>query len=101
MRNNPGPFVIKLSEVMDHVGWTHRHTALYYFQLAKVFNPAGASAGLAQVDLRSVTSEWENLNELKCFVSALRDRRRLSESVLLCKHHWVDIPGFIDLINLF
>ena len=68
MRNNPGPFGIELSEVMDHVGWTHRHTALYYLQLAKVINPAGASARLAHVDLSSVTSEWENLNELKCFV---------------------------------
>jgi len=50
-------------------GWTQRHTALYYLQLARVLNPAGASARLAQVDLSSVTSEWENLNELKRFVS--------------------------------
>jgi len=27
---------IELSEVMDHVGWTQRHTGLYYLQLAKV-----------------------------------------------------------------
>ena len=35
---------VELSEVMDHVGWTQRHTALYYLQLAKVVNPAGASS---------------------------------------------------------
>ena len=27
-----------LAEIMDHVGWTRRHTALYYMQLAKVLN---------------------------------------------------------------
>ena len=36
-----------LAEIMDHVGWTRRHTALYYMQLAKVLNPARASARLA------------------------------------------------------
>jgi hypothetical protein len=46
---------VELSEVMDHVGWTQRHTALYYLQLAKVLNPAGASSRLAQVDLSAVT----------------------------------------------
>ena len=58
---------VELSEIMDHVGWTQRHTTLYYLQLAKVLNPSGASARLAQ----TVTSEWEwDLNELKRFVSA-------------------------------
>ena len=52
---------------MDRVGWTQRHTALCCLQLAKVLNPAGASARLAQVDLSSATSEWENLNKLKRF----------------------------------
>ena len=36
----------ELSEIMDHVGGSRRHTALYYLQLAKVFNPSGASAKL-------------------------------------------------------
>ena len=27
-----------LAEIMDHVGWTRRHTTLYYMQLAKVLN---------------------------------------------------------------
>ena len=60
---------IELSEVRYHVGWTQGHTALYYLQLAKVLNPSGASAQLAQVDLSSATSQWEDLNELKRFVS--------------------------------
>ncbi len=61
---------IELSDVMDHVGWAQRHTALYYLQLAKVLNPAGASARLAQVDLSEVTQRWEHANDLRQFVSA-------------------------------
>ena len=30
--------VVELSEIMDHVGWSRRHTALHYLQLAKVLN---------------------------------------------------------------
>ena len=52
----------ELSEIMDHVGWTRRHTALCYLQLAKVLNPAGASARLSAVDVRSVSSEWQDIN---------------------------------------
>lgn len=58
-----------LSEIMDHVGWTRRHTALYYLQLAKVLNPAGASARLASSGIGD-TSPWQDINELKRFVSA-------------------------------
>ena len=36
-----------LSEIMDHIDWTRRHTALYYMQLARLLNPTGASARLA------------------------------------------------------
>ncbi|CAB3980645.1 LIGHT-DEPENDENT SHORT HYPOCOTYLS 6 [Paramuricea clavata] len=61
---------VELSEVMDHVGWTQRHRALYYLQLAKVLNPAGASSRLAQVDLSAVTQKWGDTNELRQFVSA-------------------------------
>ena len=43
---------------------------LYYLQLAKVLNPSGVSARLAQTELSSITSEREDLNELKHFVSA-------------------------------
>ena len=32
----------ELSEIMDHVGYTRRHMALHYLQLAKVLNPVGA-----------------------------------------------------------
>ena len=37
----------ELSEIIEHVGWSNRHTALYYMQLAKVLNPCGASAKMA------------------------------------------------------
>ena len=55
---------------MDHVGWTRLHTALYYLQLAKVFNPAGASARLSATDVPTVTSEWHDVNDLRRFVCA-------------------------------
>ncbi|CAB3996884.1 LIGHT-DEPENDENT SHORT HYPOCOTYLS 6 [Paramuricea clavata] len=61
---------VELSDVMDHVGWTQRHTAVYYLQLAKVLNPGGASSLLTQADLTSVTQEWENANDLRRFISA-------------------------------
>lgn len=51
-----------LAEVIDHVGWTRYHTALYDMQLAKVLNPAGASARLACL--------WQDINQLKWFVCA-------------------------------
>ena len=61
---------VELSEIMDHVGWARRHTALYYLQLAKVLNPEGASAKLAEADLTSAITEWSNINDLKRFVCA-------------------------------
>ena len=61
----------ELSEIMDHVGWTRRHTALHYLQLAKVLNPAGASTRLSAVDIPALTSEWSDINDLKRFVCAL------------------------------
>ena len=59
---------VELSDIMDHVGWARRHTALYYLQLAKVLNPEGASAKLAEADLTSAITEWSNINDLKRFV---------------------------------
>jgi hypothetical protein len=61
---------IELSEIMDHVGWSRRHTALYYLQLAKVLNPMGASAKLASQDPSQLTAEWTDMNQLKRFVCA-------------------------------
>lgn len=58
----------ELSEIMDHVGWTRRHTALYYLKLANVLNPAGASAKLASEDIAEGTARWREMNELKRFV---------------------------------
>lgn len=60
----------ELSEIMDHVGWTRRHTAQHYLQLAKVLNPASASTRLSAVDIPALTSEWSDINELKHFVCA-------------------------------
>lgn len=60
----------ELSEIMDHVGWTRRHTALYYMQLAKVLNPSGASARLALTTSDEATNAWEDLNQLRKFVTA-------------------------------
>ena len=53
--------------VMDHVRWSRRHTAIYYLQFVKVLNPTGASGRLAAANVPSVTSEWEDLNNLRRF----------------------------------
>ncbi|KAL9965310.1 hypothetical protein ACROYT_G029091 [Oculina patagonica] len=59
-----------LAEIMDHVGRTRRHTALYYMQLAKVLNPAGASARLASNIGTEPSCSWQDINQLKRFVWA-------------------------------
>lgn len=51
-----------LAEIMDHVGWNRRHTALSYLQHAKVLNPAGASERLASSDITDKTNPWQNTN---------------------------------------
>ena len=57
--------------------WTmlvgHEGIQLYiiYLQLAKVLNPAGASARLSAVDVPSVSSEWQDYSQhsgMKCEV---------------------------------
>ena len=60
---------VELSEIMDHVGWSRRHTALHYLQLAKVLNPAGASATLAATETDALM-DWQDINELKRFECA-------------------------------
>ena len=55
----------ELSEIIDHVGWTRRHTALHYLQSAKVLNPAGAPARLSTVHIPTVTSGWNDVNVLR------------------------------------
>ena len=61
---------VELIEIMDHIGWNRRHTALHYLQLAKVLNLSGASAGLASSEVMSVNNTWTDLNELKRFLCA-------------------------------
>jgi len=72
----------ELSEIMDHVGWSRCHTALYYLQLAKVLQPGGASAKLACEESPNLTSLWEDMNKLKQFVCAFpveNPRKRILE----------------------
>ena len=59
-----------LSEIMEHVGWARRHTALYYLQLAKVLNHDGASGCLAAFSAEKVVAPWQDVNQLKRFVCA-------------------------------
>ena len=59
-----------LSEIMEHVGWARRHTALYYIQLTKVLNHDGASGRLAGSSAENVVAPWQNVNRLKRFVCA-------------------------------
>lgn len=40
---------ISLDNIMDHVGWKSRKTALHYIKLNRVMNPEGAAAKLANV----------------------------------------------------
>ena len=75
-----------LAEIMDHVGWTRRHTALYYMQLAKVLNPAGASARLASNIGTEPSCSCQDKNQLKRFVCAFpavsREKRSYEEQHL-------------------
>ena len=59
-----------LSKIMDHFGWSRRHTAVY-LQLAKVLKPDGASARPVSESDTDVVNPWQNIHELKRFVSAL------------------------------
>ena len=61
---------VELTEIMDHIGWKSRHTALHYLQLAKVLNPSGAFARLASSEVMSINNTWTDLNELKRFLCA-------------------------------
>ena len=61
---------LKITEIMDHIGWNRRHTALQYLQLAKVRNPSGASARLASSEIMGVNNTWTDLNALKRFLCA-------------------------------
>ena len=55
---------------MDHVGWSRRHTALYYMQLAKVMNPTGASQRLTSPAALEASQSWSDINQLQRFVCA-------------------------------
>lgn len=59
-----------LSEIIEYVSWAQRHTALYYLQLAKVLNPGGALARLAETSVDEVATLWKDTNQFKQFVCA-------------------------------
>ena len=78
-----------LAEIMDHVGWTRRHTALYYMQLAKVLGPTGASARLASNigTEPSCSCQDDNQTETVCVCIPCSQRREeilLTETVCVC-----------------
>ena len=71
-----------LSEIMEHVGWARRHTALYYLQLAKVLKHDGPSRRLATPSAENVVAPWQDVNQLKRFVCAFpatEQRKRSAE----------------------
>ena len=71
-----------LSEIMEHVCWARRHTALYYLQLAKVLKHDGPSGRLAVPSAENVVAPWQDVNQLKRFVCAFpatEQRKRPAE----------------------
>ena len=62
----------QLADVMSHVGWTNKHTALYYMKLAEVIRTGSPSEVLSSEASSSspATSLYSDLNRLKNFVSA-------------------------------
>lgn len=50
-----------LAEIIDHVGWSRRHTALYYMQLAKMLHPTGASARLTSDVGIKASQHWQDI----------------------------------------
>ena len=71
-----------LSEIMEHVGWARRHTALYYLQLAKVLKHDGPSERLTTPSAENVVAPWHDVNQLKrvvCAFSVTEQRKRPAE----------------------
>jgi len=62
----------QLADVMSHVGWSNKGTALNYMKLAEVFRKGSPSDLLSSNDLgtSSSTTLYADLNRLKGFVSA-------------------------------
>ena len=62
----------QLADVMSHVGWSNKGTALYYMKLAEVLREGSPSDLLSSNDLAasSSTTLYADLNRLKDFVSA-------------------------------
>ena len=62
----------QLADVMSHVGWSNKGTALYYMKLAEVLREGSPSDLLSSNELAASASTtlYADLNRLKDFVSA-------------------------------
>lgn len=62
----------QLADIMSHVGWTNKGTALYYMKLSEVLRAGSPSDLLSSDACTSFTSteEYSDLNHLRNFVSA-------------------------------
>ena len=60
---------VSLHEIMDHVGWKTRETAIHYIKLRQVVNPAGVAAKLADLPL-DTGETYRRVNWLEGFVTA-------------------------------
>ena len=62
----------KLADIMSHVGWNHKETALHYMKLAEVLRVSSPSHLLSADSSSSsaLTKNYMELNRLKNFVSA-------------------------------
>ena len=62
----------QLADIMSHVGWNNKETALYYIKLAEVLC-VGSPSHLLSVDCSAIsilTDNYMDINRLKNFVSA-------------------------------
>ena len=62
----------KLADIMSHVGWNNKETALYYMKLAEVFHVSSPSHLLSAASsaTSALTENYMELIRLKNFVSA-------------------------------
>ena len=61
-----------LADIMSHVGWTNKPTALYYLKIAEVLQPGGPSDVLSSHEdhLTAASLQYTEINSLRNFISA-------------------------------
>ena len=64
----------QLADVMSHVGWSNKGTAVYYMKLAEVLREGSPSDLLSSNELAASASTtlYSDLDRLKDFISAFR-----------------------------